>query len=292
MSCLYIVATPIGNLDDITLRAIQVLKAVDVVAAEDTRHSGSLLSHFGISTRLVSYRDHNEVAATEELMNLLAAGQSVALVSDAGTPLISDPGYRLVQAALAAGVTVIPIPGASAVIAALSVSGMATDRFSFEGFLPAKQVARQGQLRNLGNDSRTLVFYEAPHRIKASLKDVVLILGAERQVTLARELTKRFEQVWHGSAAAALAHIETAFIPERGEFVLLIAGQAGEQVAAAHYEAARVMNLLLAEMPPRRAAEIASQLTGENKKVLYALAVQLRQQDKQIQPEGKPPLEL
>lgn len=292
MSCLYIVATPIGNLDDMTLRAIQVLKAADVVAAEDTRHSGSLLSHFGISTRLVSYRDHNEVAATQGLMNLLESGQTVALVSDAGTPLISDPGYRLVQAALAAGITVVPIPGASAVIAALSVSGMATDRFSFEGFLPAKQGARQEQLRSLGIESRTLVFYEAPHRIKASLKDVVLILGAERQVTLARELTKRFEQVWHGSAGAALAHIETAFIPERGEFVLLVAGQGGAQVSAAQYEATRVMNLLLPEMPPRRAAEIASQLTGENKKVLYELAVQLRQQDKLQQQEGRQPPEV
>ena len=198
MSSLYIVATPIGNLDDMTLRAIQVLRDVDVVAAEDTRHSRSLLDHFGITTRLVSYRDHNEEASTQGLLTLLAEGQAVALISDAGTPLISDPGYRLVQAALSSGIQVIPIPGASAVIAALCVSGMAIDRFSFEGFLPAKQVARQSVFKALQRETQTLVFYEAPHRIRDALLDICTVMGPDRRVTLARELTKRFEQIWYG----------------------------------------------------------------------------------------------
>ncbi len=280
MSCLYIVATPIGNLDDMTLRAIQVLTDADVVAAEDTRHSRSLLDHFGITSRLVSYRDHNEAASTQGLLTLMAEGQTVALISDAGTPLISDPGYRLVQAALANGVQVIPIPGASAVIAALSVSGMATDRFSFEGFLPAKRVARQSYLQQLSQESQTLVFYEAPHRIRDALLDIAEVLGEDRQVTLARELTKRFEQVWHGPVGEAIAHLESKYIPERGEFVLLVAGIGNARLSSEQYEARRIMGLLLPEMPPRRAAEIASQITGESKKALYDLAVQMRQQDK------------
>lgn len=250
MSCLYIVATPIGNLDDMTLRAIQVLKDADVVAAEDTRHSRSLLDHFGVTSRLVSYRDHNEAAATQGLLTLMAEGQTIALISDAGTPLISDPGYRLVQAALANGMQVIPIPGASAVIAALSVSGMATDRFSFEGFLPAKRVARQSYLQQLSQESQTLVFYEAPHRIRGALLDIAEVLGEDRQVTLARELTKRFEQVWHGPVGEAIAHLESKYIPERGEFVLLVAGIGNARLSSEQYEARRIMGLLLPEMPP------------------------------------------
>ena len=264
MSCLYIVATPIGNLDDMTLRAIQVLTDADVVAAEDTRHSRSLLDHFGISSRLVSYRDHNEAASTQGLLTLMAEGQTVALISDAGTPLISDPGYRLVQAALANGVQVIPIPGASAVIAAL----------------PAKRVARQSYLQQLSQESQTLVFYEAPHRIRDTLLDISEVLGEDRQVTLARELTKRFEQVWHGPVGDAITHIESKYIPERGEFVLLVAGIGNARLSSEQYEARRIMGLLLPEMPPRRAAEIASQITGESKKALYDLAVEMRQQDK------------
>jgi 16S rRNA (cytidine1402-2'-O)-methyltransferase len=278
LTCLYIVATPIGNLDDITLRAIEILKTVDIIAAEDTRHSRPLLNHFGISTRLVSYRDHNEAASTQGLMAFLQAGQSVALISDAGTPLISDPGYRLVKTAREAGVQVVPIPGASAVVAALCASGMATDRFSFQGFLPAKRVGRQRHLQSLLTDTQTLVFYEAPHRIKETLEDVAAIFGADRPVTLARELTKRFEQIWHGAASEAIAHLQSGHIPIRGEFVLLVAGIDPDQASPAQYEAARIMKLLLPEMPPRRAADIASQITGENKKALYEMAVHLRQQ--------------
>jgi 16S rRNA (cytidine1402-2'-O)-methyltransferase len=278
LSCLYIVATPIGNLQDITLRAIEILKTVDLIAAEDTRHSRPLLNHFGISTRLISYREHNEAVATAGLIKTLQAGQSVALISDAGTPLISDPGYRLVKTAREAGVQVIPIPGASAVVAALCASGMATDRFSFQGFLPAKRVGRQRHLQALLIETQTLVFYEAPHRINETLEDVASIFGAERVVTLARELTKRFEQIWHGSANEAIAHLQTGYIPTRGEFVLLIAGTDADLASPAQYEALRIMKLLLPEMPPRRAADIASQITGENKKALYAMAVQLRQQ--------------
>lgn len=278
MSCLYIVATPIGNLQDITLRAIEILKAVDLIAAEDTRHSRPLLNHFGISTRLVSYREHNEAASTQGLITFLQAGQSVALISDAGTPLISDPGYRLVKTARDAGIQVVPIPGVSAVVTALCASGMATDRFSFQGFLPAKRVGRQRYLQALLVETQTLVFYEAPHRISETLEDVVSIFGAERIVTLARELTKRFEQIWQGTAGDAIAHLQSGDIPARGEFVLLVAGIESDQASPAQYEAARVMKLLLPEMPPRRAADIASQITGENKKDLYKLAVQLRQQ--------------
>jgi 16S rRNA (cytidine1402-2'-O)-methyltransferase len=278
LSCLYIVATPIGNLQDITLRAIEILKTVDLIAAEDTRHSRPLLNHFGISTRLISYREHNEAVATAGLIKTLQAGQSVALISDAGTPLISDPGYRLVKTAREAGVQVIPIPGVSAVVAALCASGMATDRFSFQGFLPAKRVGRQRHLQALLIETQTLVFYEAPHRINETLEDVASIFGAERVVTLARELTKRFEQIWHGSANEAIAHLQTGYIPTRGEFVLLIAGTDADLASPAQYEALRIMKLLLPEMPPRRAADIASQITGENKKALYAMAVQLRQQ--------------
>jgi 16S rRNA (cytidine1402-2'-O)-methyltransferase len=278
LSCLYIVATPIGNLQDITLRAIEILKTVDLIAAEDTRHSRPLLNHFGISTRLISYREHNEAVATAGLIKTLQAGHSVALISDAGTPLISDPGYRLVKTAREAGVQVIPIPGVSAVVAALCASGMATDRFSFQGFLPAKRVGRQRHLQALLIETQTLVFYEAPHRINETLEDVASIFGAERVVTLARELTKRFEQIWHGSANEAIAHLQTGYIPTRGEFVLLIAGTDADLASPAQYEALRIMKLLLPEMPPRRAADIASQITGENKKALYAMAVQLRQQ--------------
>jgi 16S rRNA (cytidine1402-2'-O)-methyltransferase len=278
LTCLYIVATPIGNLQDITLRAIEILKAVDLIAAEDTRHSRPLLNHFGISTRLVSYREHNEAASTQGLITFLQAGQSVALISDAGTPLISDPGYRLVKTARDAGIQVVPIPGVSAVVTALCASGMATDRFSFQGFLPAKRVGRQRYLQALLVETQTLVFYEAPHRISETLEDVVSIFGAERIVTLARELTKRFEQIWQGTAGDAIAHLQSGDIPARGEFVLLVAGIESDQTSPAQYEAARVMKLLLPEMPPRRAADIASQITGENKKDLYKLAVQLRQQ--------------
>jgi len=277
LTCLYIVATPIGNRDDITLRAIEILKTVDLIAAEDTRHSRPLLNHLGISTRLVSYREHNEAASTQGLITFLQAGQSVALISDAGTPLISDPGYRLVKAAREAGIQVSPIPGVSAVVAALCASGMATDRFSFQGFLPAKRVGRQRHLQALAMDTQTLVFYEAPHRINETLDDVASTLGADRSVTLARELTKRFEQIWHGTSAEAITHLQSGLIPARGEFVLLVAGADSDQASPAQYEAIRIMSLLLPEMPPRRAADVASQITGENKKALYELAVQLRQ---------------
>lgn len=278
MTCLYIVATPIGNLQDITLRAIEILKTVDLIAAEDTRHSRPLLNHFGIGTRLVSYREHNEAASTQGLITFLQAGQSVALISDAGTPLISDPGYRLVKTARDVGIQVVPIPGVSAIVAALCASGMATDRFSFQGFLPAKRVGRQRHLQALLIETQTLVFYEAPHRINETLEDVASIFGDARPVTLARELTKRFEQIWHGTASAAIAHLQAGDIPARGEFVLLVAGADPDQASPAQYEIVRIMKLLLPEMPPRRAADIASQITGENKKTLYELAVKLRQQ--------------
>ncbi|MFQ3612428.1 MAG: 16S rRNA (cytidine(1402)-2'-O)-methyltransferase [Cyanobacteriota bacterium] len=219
---LYLVATPIGNREDITLRALRILKEVDWVAAEDTRHSGQLLKHFQISARLISYHEHNVAQRIPELLGYLSAGQSVALISDAGTPAISDPGEELVRACLQAGIPVVPIPGPVAAITALIASGLSTRRFVFEGFLPSKTHQRQAHLRQLAQEPRTLIFYEAPHRLRQTLQDLSACFGPERQVVLARELTKLHETFWRGSLAAALEYLNTQ--PPRGEFTLLIEG--------------------------------------------------------------------
>ena len=216
------VATPIGNLEDLTLRALRVLKEVDLVAAEDTRHSRKLFNHFGIATPLTSYFDHNEAAKGERLLAALRRGESVALISDAGTPAISDPGYLLVRRCREEGIAVAAVPGPSAVVAALSVSGLPTDRFVFEGFLPAKSGARREAFRGLAEERRTVVFYEAPHRLLAALRDLAAELGAEREVAVARELTKLHEEFFRGSVEAALAHFSAA-ARVRGEIVLLVA---------------------------------------------------------------------
>lgn len=265
---LYIVATPIGNLGDMVPRAVDILQSVDLVAAEDTRHSARLLQHFGIRCPLVSCHEYNEHRRSEELIGRITGGQSVALISDAGTPLISDPGFLLVRAAHAAGVAVSPIPGPCAAIAALSASGIASDRFTFEGFLPAKPGTRRTRLEALKNESGTQIFYEAPHRVVQALTDLRDIFGGEREGCVARELTKRYESVRTGTLAGLCEQVEA--VPEeiRGEFVLVVAG-APPAPAGLTDAACEAMRLLCEELPVKRAAAIAGQLYGLRRKVLY-----------------------
>jgi 16S rRNA (cytidine1402-2'-O)-methyltransferase len=217
---LYVVATPIGNLEDITYRAVRILNEVDLVAAEDTRHSRKLFAHFGIQKPLISCHDHNEQQRQEELVRRLQSGEDIALISDAGTPCIADPGYRLIASCHTAGITVVPIPGPSALITALSAAGVSTERFAFEGYLPQKAKARADLFRQLNGEQRTLVFYEAPHRLAATLADLVEILGAERPLVVARELTKMYEEFFRGTAAEAVTRFNLE--PARGELVLVI----------------------------------------------------------------------
>ena len=275
---LYIVATPIGNLNDITLRAIEVLKQVDVIAAEDTRHSKKLLDHYGVDTRLMSVHDHNEEAKIESIKGLLSDGQSVALISDAGTPLISDPGFRLVRQLRADGFQVVAIPGPCAAIAALSVAGLPTDRFLFEGFLPAKQQARRAQLELLANESATLVFYESPKRIEACLQDVVAVLGADRWVSVAKEITKAFETVKTAPASEVLAWLQEADAHRRGEFVLLLAGRPAEAAAVIDANVMRAVELARDQMPLKKACALVSEITGVAKNALYSAALELNQE--------------
>jgi len=276
---LYIVATPIGNLDDITFRAVEVLRGVDVVAAEDTRHSKVLLDHYGIQTPCIAYHEHSERQATPKLMERLRAGQAVALISDAGTPLVSDPGYHLVAAAHSHGIRIIPIPGASAVIAALSASGLPTDRFVFEGYLPAKAAARRRRLADMADETRTLVFFEAPHRIRASVQDMVLTFGGERPATYARELTKTFETIHRDTLGGLSARIETDSDQQRGEFVVMVQGLSEAQRDEAGGAGERMLEVLLRHVPLKSAVTIAAELSGEKKNHLYQRAVQLTHQD-------------
>lgn len=266
---LYVVATPIGNLADMVPRAIEVLQTVQVIAAEDTRHSLRLLEHFHIRTPLVAYHDHSDSQRTGQLVQRLLAGDSVALISDAGTPLVSDPGYQLVAAARAAGVRVVPVPGACALIAALSASGLPSDRFGFEGFLPAKQAGRLARLESLAARTDTLIFYEAPHRVLACLQDMAQSFGAGRQLVLARELTKTFETFLAGTLADIIGRVAADSNQQRGEIVLLVRGAEARTSQALDDEACRVMGLLAAELPPKKAAGLAEQITGVKKKDLY-----------------------
>ncbi len=272
---LYVVATPIGNLDDLSPRARQVLAAVDLVAAEDTRHSGILLSHFGIKTPLLSLHDHNEAQRAAELIPRLQSGVSIALISDAGTPLISDPGFDLVRAARAAGIAVSPIPGPSALVAALSVSGLPTDRFVFEGFLPAKQAARRERLGQLAAEHRTLVFYESVHRLADSLQDMALAFGSERRAVLARELTKLHEGVQEASLAELAAWATSDPHAGKGEVVLMVAGDSASGAADLDAEGERVLKILLAELPVKQAAALTAAITGLPKNPLYQRALEL-----------------
>lgn len=270
---LYVVATPIGNLDDITTRAQQVLRDVDYIACEDTRHSACLLKHFAITTKTLACHEHNERQVTGKIIDLLRNGQSVALVSDAGTPLISDPGYRLLRQAHEAGIKVSPVPGASALIAALSVAGLATDRFVFEGFLPAKPAARRDRIKQLATEPRTQVFYESSHRIVASLADLCEGFGGERQATLAREISKKFETIRLMDLAHLQQFVRDDAQQQKGEFVLIVAGAEPVQDNA---ESERILGLLLEELPLKQAAALASKITGENKNRLYQKALQMR----------------
>lgn len=271
---LYVVATPIGNLDDITARALKVLREVSLIAAEDTRHSARLLQHFGIETPLAACHEHNERDHGGRFLSRLLSGEDVALISDAGTPLISDPGFHLVRSAQAAGVRVVPVPGACALIAALSAAGLPSDRFSFEGFLPAKASARRGRLEGVREESRTLIFYEAPHRLLESLEDMRGVFGGERQAVLARELTKTFETLKGASLAELCAWVAADANQQRGECVVLVGGwQPPEGEDSVSAEAVRVLELLLAEMPVKRAAALAAEITGVRKNLLYQEAL-------------------
>ncbi|MHA7114057.1 16S rRNA (cytidine(1402)-2'-O)-methyltransferase [Pseudomonas promysalinigenes] len=271
---LYVVATPIGNLDDMSARALKVLADVALIAAEDTRHSVRLLQHFGIDTPLAACHEHNERDEGGRFITKLLAGEDVALVSDAGTPLISDPGYHLVRQARAAGVSVVPVPGACALIAALSAAGLPSDRFIFEGFLPAKAAGRRARLEQVREEPRTLIFYEAPHRILECLEDMELVFGGDRPALLARELTKTFETLKGLPLADLRAFVAADSNQQRGECVVLVGGWTapeGEQAISA--EAQRVLDLLLAELPLKRASALAAEITGVRKNLLYQAAL-------------------
>lgn len=266
--CLWVVATPIGHRDDLSARAIETLRAVALIAAEDTRHSRPLLLHHGIATPLVALHDHNEREVVDALVARLQGGESVALISDAGTPLISDPGFRLVRAARAAGIRCAPVPGACAAIAALSVAGLPSDRFVFEGFLPAKAAARRSRLRELASEPRTIIFYESSHRVAESLADMRDVFGAEREAVLARELTKMFETVLGEPLAALAARVAADPDQQRGEHVILVAGR-GEEADAKLAEGKRIFAILREELPPAKAAKLAAAISGAPRKLLY-----------------------
>lgn len=265
---LYVVATPIGNLGDLSQRALDTLRAVDAICAEDTRHTRQLLAHFGIERPLIALHEHNEAELSARIVARLQAGASLAMVSDAGTPLVSDPGFRLVRCAREAGLRVSPVPGASALVAALSVAGLPSDRFVFEGFLPAKAGARRERLAALAAEARTLIFYESAHRIQDMLADGVAAFGGERAAVVARELTKLFETVLDGTLAQLASRIATDPHQRKGEFVVLVQG-AGEDADAKTLEGRRVYAMLSSHLPPSTAARLAAELTGASRKALY-----------------------
>jgi 16S rRNA (cytidine1402-2'-O)-methyltransferase len=275
-AALYVVATPIGNLRDITLRALDVLAAVDAVAAEDTRNTSHLLSHHGISAqRLMAVHQHNERGAAEKIVAMLQAGQSVAFVSDAGTPAVSDPGALLVQAVLAAGLRVIPVPGASAAVAALSASGLSAPHFLFYGFLPNKSAARRGALQEVAGHPYTLVFYEAPHRIVECVADLHAVFGGERRIVLAREVTKLFETIHACRLDEAAAWLQSDSNQQRGEFVVLVSGAEPQQ--GLPVEALATLSLLLEELPLKQAVQLAAKISGANRSELYQEALRMKE---------------
>jgi 16S rRNA (cytidine1402-2'-O)-methyltransferase len=266
---LYVVATPIGNLEDISARALRILASVDVIAAEDTRSTRVLLDRYAITTPMQAVHEHNESAQCAQLVQRLVGGASIALVSDAGTPLISDPGFRLVAAARAAGLPVRTVPGPCAAIAALSVAGIAPDRFCFEGFLPSKSAARRARLTELAGETRTLVFYESSHRIVDCVDDLIAVFGADRQAVLARELSKRFETTLGERLADIAAALAADADQRRGEFALVVAGNP-DAAGAALVEGRRLYAALARELPPARAAKIAAELSGASRRALYS----------------------
>lgn len=274
---LYVVATPIGNLQDLSPRALQVLRDVALIAAEDTRHSKKLLTHFGIGTTLLSLHEHNERDVTASVLQKLSAGMDIALVSDAGTPLISDPGFHLVRAARQAGVRVVPVPGPAALVAALSVAGLPTDRFCFEGFLSSKQTARRQRLQALADQRATLVFYESSHRILASVADMADIFGGDREATLARELTKTFETLLGGSLASLLVQLQSDNQQQKGEFVVMVHGAAPQAKSVVDAASEQVLTVLLSELPLKQAAALAAKITGLSRNALYERGLQLKE---------------
>ena len=264
---LFVVATPIGNLEDLSPRARQMLAEVDLIAAEDTRHTGRLLSHLGVKTPQIALHDHNEARATNTLIGALESGKSVALVSDAGTPLVSDPGFRLVQAAHGRGITVSPIPGPSAVTAALSVSGLSTDRFCFEGFLPSKRGARRKKLQELAQEPRTMVLFESVHRIGTCLDDMANTLGRDRPAFLGRELSKLHEQCLSSTLGEIADGVRADEIPARGEFVIVVSGSASPPPESLEID--RLLRELADVLPAKQAAAIAARVSGEKRNALY-----------------------
>ncbi|MBR9728137.1 16S rRNA (cytidine(1402)-2'-O)-methyltransferase [Shewanella intestini] len=274
-TALYIVPTPIGNLDDISTRAIEVLNQVNLIACEDTRHSGKLLSHFGIETRKTALHDHNERDRANWIVSQLNEGQSVALISDAGTPLISDPGYHLVNHVRAAGHRVIPLPGACAAITALSGSGLPSDRFSFEGFLPAKEKGRVDKLTALKEDPRTLIFYESPHRIIHSLTSIVATLGGDREIVMARELTKTFETFLSGTAEQVLQKVEADPNQQRGEIVIMCHGFRTEATLELSTVVINTLTILCQELPLKKAAALTGQIYDIKKNTLYKYGLEI-----------------
>ena len=271
---LFVVATPIGNLQDLTPRALQVLRDVSLIAAEDTRHSARLMQHFGIATPMTACHDHNERDKGQRLVERMLAGDDIALISDAGTPLISDPGFHLVRQAREAGIKVSPVPGACALIAALSAAGMPSDRFAFEGFLPAKAHGRQQRLQALLEEPRTWLVYEAPHRLLDCLRDMQQVLGAQRRVLLARELTKTFETLHAAPLDELVAWVVADTDQQRGECVLVVEGAPEPEADEVSAQALHVLDLLLAELPVKRAARLAAEITGVRKNLLYQVALE------------------
>ncbi|MCC5651739.1 16S rRNA (cytidine(1402)-2'-O)-methyltransferase [Nostoc sp. XA013] len=271
---LYVVGTPIGNLEDITFRAVRILQTVDIIAAEDTRHTGKLLQHFQVKTPQVSYHEHNRTSRIPELLEHLINNKAIALVSDAGMPGISDPGYELVKACIEAGISVVPIPGASAAITALSAAGLPTDRFVFEGFLPAKSQQRQEHLESLQTESRTLIFYESPHRLRDTLQDLAEVWGSDRQIVLGRELTKLYEEFWRGTIAEAIAHYSQR--EPQGEYTLVVAGIPASQPQLTEEELKAELKQLISQGISRsQASRQLAKFTSLPRRQLYQLALSI-----------------
>lgn len=273
---LYVVATPIGNLGDITRRAQEVMATVDVIAAEDTRHTGRLLQQLQIGTPTLALHEHNERERAPQLVARLEQGESVALVSDAGTPLLSDPGFHLVRLAREHGVRVVPVPGASALLAAMAASGLPSDRFVFEGFLPAKSAARKQRLEQLASEARTIIVYEAPHRLLDTLQDMVTGFGPERHVVLARELTKTFETIRGDRVSALLGWVRADANQQKGEMVLLVQGADARDSGAIQLEGQRVLKILCEDLPLSQASALAAKIAGCKKKPLYDYGLSLK----------------
>jgi 16S rRNA (cytidine1402-2'-O)-methyltransferase len=273
-STLYIVGTPIGNLEDITFRAVRILQNVDLIAAEDTRHTGKLLQHLQVRTPQISYHEHNRSSRIPELLEHLHSGKAIALVSDAGMPGISDPGYELVKACVEAGISVVPIPGASAAITALSAAGLPTDKFVFEGFLPAKGQQRREYLEVLETESRTLIFYESPHRLRETLQDLAQVWGSDRQIVLARELTKLYEEFWRGTIGDAIAHYQQR--EPQGEYTILVAGKPPSQTLLTEEQLKAELQQLISQGISRsQASRQLTKYTSLNRRQVYQIALSI-----------------